>query len=85
MASQEEIRCIATQAAQEAVAQCLLKLGIDADDPTAVIQFQQDLGQLRDMARSFRDLRSKGTAAVMMVILTGLLGALWVGLKAALR
>ena len=78
-------RHIAQEAAEKAVAQALLKLGIDTEDPKSIIQFQQDLSSIRELVHSLRDYRAKGTAALLLLVLTAAMGALWVGIKSALK
>lgn len=85
MATQDEVRCIATEAAREAITQVFLKLGIDTEDPGEVIKFQQDISELREMVRSYRDVRSKGTIAVILTLIAGVLGLVWMGFKAQLK
>jgi len=87
--TREEMRLIAQEsadrAADRAVSECLLKLGINADDPDAVIEFQRDLSAIRAMASLFSDMKTKGTIAVFLVVLTALVGCVWVGIKSALH
>jgi hypothetical protein len=87
--TREEMRLIAQEsadrAADRAVSECLLKLGINADDPDAVIEFQRDLSAIRAMASLFSDMKTKGTIAVFLIILTAIVGCVWVGVKSALH
>ncbi len=87
--TRDDVRIIvqesADRAADRAVSHCLLKLGINADDPDAVIEFQRDLSAIRAMAGLFSEMKTKGTIAVFMIILTAIVGCVWVGVKAALH
>lgn len=87
--TREEAQLIAAaaarQAADQAVTEMLLKLGIDVEDSAAVVQFQQDFGAMRDFVRTYRDVRSKGFAAMVILVLTAALGAFWVGVRSSIH
>lgn len=85
MTTRDEIRQIAQEAADAAVSQCLLKIGINTEDPEAVIKFQGDLNDLRGMASFFRDMKNKGAIAAWLMIITAIVGCVWVGIKSSLH
>ncbi len=80
----EELRLmmaeVAKAAAQEAVTETLLRMGLKADDP---IEAQKDFQHLRQWRKSTQSLGMKATAAALTLMVSGALAALWVGLKAA--
>lgn len=89
MTTRDDLRLLAQEAADRAadraVSDCLLKLGINAEDNDAVIKFQSDLSDLRAMAALFRDMKSKGALAAWIFVLTAVMGAVWIGIKASLH
>ena len=79
------MRQIAQEAADAAVSQCLLKIGINTEDPEAVIKFQGDLNDLRGMASFFKDVKSKGALTVWLMLITAVFGCVWLGIKTSLH
>lgn len=67
---------------RECVRETLTGLGMDDRDP---IEVQRDLAWVRDMRRASASARAKAGAALIGLILTAAAGAVWVGIKAALR
>lgn len=62
----------------EAVAETLLKLGIDASDP---IELQKDMQHLRQWRESVATVKRQGLMAAVGVITVGVLGLIWAALK----
>jgi hypothetical protein len=67
---------------REAVTEVLLPLGVRADNPEAVLEMQRDFMHLREWRTSVEVIRKRGLLTVVTVLVTGLLGALWLGVKA---
>jgi len=63
---------------QRTVEQTLIRLGVQVDDP---LEVQKDLQHLREWRESMEQVRRKSFLTAVTVITTGLLGALWVGIK----
>ena len=97
MATTAELHHIATEAAERAVRNTLLTLGVDADDP---IKAQEDFAVLREVGKLVRDpefrkdleairlwrtaqkeLTAHSLKVAIGVLVVGALGALWLGLK----
>ncbi len=97
MATSAELQIIASQAADRAVRNTLLTLGIDVDDP---IKAQEDFAVLREVGKLVRDpefrkdleavrlwrlaqreLTTHGIKVALGVIVVGALGALWLGFQ----
>lgn len=80
--TKEEIREVAhraaEEAAEEAVSRVLTRLGIDSQTP---IEMQRDFRWLRDWRQASESAHKKGVLAIMLILLSGLMGAVWVGLK----
>lgn len=70
------------QVVRKTVKETLLSLGIDAADP---IEMQRDFQMLRDWRRASNSVRSKGLLTLIGIITAGVLGAVWIGVKSALR
>lgn len=62
----------------QAVAETLLKLGIDASDP---IELQKDMQHLRQWRESVATVKRQGLMAAVGVITVGVLGLIWAALK----
>jgi len=70
-----------TDVVREAVHETLLTLGVDAGQPLDV---QQDMHFVRELRVASERLQSRGLLALVGVVIAGLAGALWVGIKAAI-
>lgn len=71
-----------TQAAvEEAVKQTLLKLGMDVSQPEHVVELQQDFQHLRKWRKSVNAVERQSFLGAMAVLGTGLVAALWLGIK----
>jgi hypothetical protein len=66
---------------RKTVKETLTSMGIDAADP---IEMQRDFQTLRDWRRSVTAVRSKGMMTLIAILTTGLLAALWIGVKSVL-
>ncbi len=63
-----------------AVQETLITLGMDASDP---ISLQQDMHFVREMRQTSEKLRSKSLLVLTGLLITALLGAVWLGIKAS--
>lgn len=76
--TKEELKALMTEAVREA----FTKMGIDADDP---LEMQRDFQHLREWRVAVADVRSKSTLALLGILISGALGALWLGFKALIN
>lgn len=65
----------------EAVTDSFIKIGFKVEDP---IELQKDLAHLRFWRTSVEQVQQKSMLAAITVVTTGVLGAFWYGLKAAI-
>lgn len=95
--TQAELQDIAEVAAQKAVTQTLLTLGIDAANPLRAQQdfvvlremrslmqdqeFQADMAHIRRWRKSMEAIQSKSLLTVVGILLSGTLGLILMGLK----
>jgi hypothetical protein len=63
---------------RQTVSETLISLGIDHNDP---IEMQADFRHLREWRRSVNSVKRYGFMTAVGVVITGLLGAIWVGLR----
>lgn len=63
---------------REAVRETFLMLGVKVDDP---IEVQKDFQHLREWRNTTESIKSKGLLTVMGILVSGMLAALWVGIK----
>lgn len=66
----------------EAVRQTLIALGINAGDP---LEMQKDMMHLRSWRKSTEDMKGKGMLVATTVIVSGLMGALWLGISELIK
>lgn len=72
----EEVREIATIAAERAVKSTLLSLGINIDDPKDVVAAQLDFRHLRAWRESADAVKRKALLTAVTVLVTGAIGYL---------
>lgn len=63
---------------REAVRETFLMLGVKVDDP---IEVQKDFQHLREWRNTTESIKSKGLLTVMGILVSGMLAAIWVGIK----
>ncbi len=68
----EELRRIV----QETVAETLLSLGADVKNP---LTMQKDFQHLRDWREATETMQRKGLVAIVLLIVSGLAGLVWLG------
>jgi hypothetical protein len=64
-----------------AVQETLITMGMDVSDP---LQLQQDMAFLRDLRRASDTVKTRGILVVVGLMVTAIVGAAWLGIKAAL-
>lgn len=62
----------------EAVAETLLKLGIDASDP---VELQKDMAHLREWRESVGTIKRQSLITAIGIVTVGILGLIWAALK----
>jgi len=67
---------------KKTVHETLLSLGLEMNDP---IELQKDFQHLREWREASNTLKSHGIMVVIGILLTGLLGAIWIGIKNTLH
>jgi hypothetical protein len=68
----------------KAINATLMSFGIDADDPKEMKQLRADLDHLRKWRTSVEQAQSLTFRVVITMIVTGFVGAVWLGIKAVL-
>lgn len=79
--SPEEVKQIAAEAAEQAVAKMLLALGVDTTNPSAILEMQKDFAHVRIWRQSVETVRTRGLIAATGIVVTGVLGAVWLGFR----
>lgn len=95
MTDASEMEQIATRAAALAVRTTLLSIGIDVDEPLEAqkdfvvlrevgklvmdAEFRKDLESARAWRLAVEQIKKKGLATAVGIVVTGLLGLLWIG------
>lgn len=75
--TKDEIRELISQGVQDA----MTRFGMDASNP---LEMQRDFQHLRDWRLSVQSAKSKGALALVGVLVTGMVGALFLGIKVLL-
>ncbi len=70
----DEIKRVVAQT----VAETLLKLGIDAEDP---LEFQADMQHLRQWRQSVATVKRQGLMTAVGILTAGVLGLIWMAIK----
>ncbi len=81
MITNSEVRDIAEQVAKATVKEFFLALGVNADDPDAVIAVQKDFAYLRAWREASDTVKRKGIGAAVTIVVTGMLGLIWLALS----
>lgn len=81
MTSTSDIRDIAEEVARATVKEFFLALGVNADDPEAVIAVQKDFAHLRAWREASDTVKRKGLGAAVTIVVTGLLGLIWLAVS----
>ena len=100
MLDEADIAAIAERAADRAVRGMLTTLGIDVDDPLAAQkdfailrevgdlvrdpEFRKDIEHMRSWRLAMNEVKVNGIRAAVGILVTGALGALWIGFKSFL-
>lgn len=78
----EEVKHLASESAKAAVRELLLAMGVNANDPEALIKMQQDFAHLREWREAVGTIKTKGLMVATGVIVSGVIGAIWMALRA---
>lgn len=79
--TQSEIKHIADESAKAALREMLVMMGVDANDPKALIEMQQDFAHLRVWRESVEAVRNKGLMVATGILVSGVLAAIWMAFK----
>lgn len=79
--SSSEIQHIATETAKAAVRETLLTLGVNTNNPEAILKMQQDFAYLRDWREASGTIKARSIAVLVSILVTGGAGALWVAIR----
>lgn len=73
----DEIRHIADESAEAALRKLLVAMGVDANDPKALIEMQKDFAHIRGWRESVETVKRQGLKVAVATLVSGLLGAVW--------
>lgn len=79
--TQAEIKHIADESAKAALRDMLTMMGVDANDPKALIEMQADFAHLRTWRESVETVRTKGIIVATGIIVSGVCAAIWMAIK----
>jgi len=71
---EREYEQIAEKVAEKVMGRLFLFMGINAEDPKELVEFQKDFARLRGWRRNYEIVRSRGIAAATGFVITGVLG-----------
>jgi hypothetical protein len=72
-----EIEHIAAESARKAVRELLVAMGVDANDPKALLEMQRDFALIRDWRLSIGVIKVRALMVAVGIIVSGLIGAVW--------
>lgn len=78
-----EIEGIASAAAKQAVRELLVAMGVDANDPKALIEMQRDFAHIRRWRQSVETVRTQGLVVAVGIVFSGIAGAIWMAFRGA--
>lgn len=67
--------------AKRAVSETLLALGVNTKDPDDFIEMQKDFAHVRAWRQSVETVRTRGLIVATGIIVTGIIGAVWMAIK----
>jgi hypothetical protein len=76
-----EIQHLASESAKAAVREMLLALGVNANDPEAILKMQQDFAYLRDVREAVGTIKARGLMVAVGIIVSGVMGAIWMAVR----
>ena len=76
--SEETLRTII----QESVEEFMSRMGVSWDDPT---EMQKDFATLREWRETVQSVKRKSIAAVILIIISGIIGFIVLGFKSSLH
>jgi hypothetical protein len=76
-----EIQHLASETAKAAVREMLLTMGVNANDPEAILKMQQDFAYLRDVREAVGTIKARGWAVAMGIVVSGVAAAVWTMLR----
>lgn len=78
--SKDEIEAVV----RDTVRETLFSLGLDAADNKAVEEVRKDMAHLRKWRKSVDQVQSTTFMVALGIVVTGVMGAIWLGIKAML-
>ena len=81
MVTAEEMERIASRAAQKALREMLLVMGVDTNDPRAMIEMQKDFAHVRGWRISIEKVRTQGLLTAVGIFITFVSGTIWYALR----
>lgn len=73
----DEIQHIASEAAKQAVRELLVAMGVNANDPEALLKMQADFRHLRTWRESADTVRKQGLKTAVGILVSGFLAAIY--------
>lgn len=81
MVTIEDVERIASRAAQTALRDMLVVMGVDANDPKAMIEMQKDFAHVRAWRTSVDKMRTQGLLTAIGIFVTFVSGGIWLALR----
>jgi hypothetical protein len=76
-----EIEHLASVSAKAAVRETLLTLGVNANDPDAVLKMQLDFAHLREWRETTAAIKARGWMVLTGMIVSSIAAAIWMAVK----
>lgn len=82
MLTELELEALVKKATREAVHETFTALGIDMKEP---LEVQKDFHFIRETRKASDSIKEKGLLALLGILSSGLLAALWIGIKEMIK
>lgn len=79
--SSSEIQHIASETAKAAVREMLLAMGVNTNDPEAILKMQQDFAYLRDWREAVGTIKARSWTVLVGMVVSGIAAAVWAAVR----
>ncbi len=76
-----EIQHLAHETAKATVREMLLTMGVNANDPEALLKMQQDFAYLRDWREAAGTIKARAFLTIVGIVASGIAAAVWAGMR----
>lgn len=75
--TEQDIERVAARAAEETLRKFLLAIGVNVAEPSEALELQKDFAHVRESRLAVAAVKSKALMVAVGVVMTGIIGVLW--------